>query len=596
MRKFRSLGAAIVLSVFILAGTITAFGDTKTVKFNDIDTSWAKQNIINVYTKGLMDGITETSFKPKDNVKSYDVIASIARMINGPNTDNLSTYETKYKSSLDEYKVPANYRKEVAFCIEKGILDMSKNDLSSLTNDPNEKSKKLYATKIDVSVYLGRAFGVKINKDIALSYKDAIFIYSDYKSYVDFLAKKGVVSSTGNDKGEFEPYVNITRETFAKMLDVSSGVYESEYKNGQSTAPTNTDNTSNPGSNGSTTSGSTTNNTDTNNTGTGNNGSGTEITVTNPDTVTYSATVDQVIPEYGNMRVYIKESNGTQTQKVYKVADNVVCTIDGASSYYYKLKQGDTISIGVSGDTIYKITSESAVKKLVGTITDMNISDKITLVMQASSGETQSYLITDKTVIIKDGKTVGYQDLNKGNSVVITISNNELVEVNADGVKNSDKGVIESITYSRSTPPKLVISAADGKRSEYFVSRSITADNIIIEGSAGNVYSLRPGMQVSVEVVDDEISSIVTLKTVSNLETRAGIKSINLEARYILVSVYDEISKQNIEKMVFLTNAKIADLELNNLSIDKLKVGQIIRIYGTEDTEGIVAKSIIVEQ
>ena len=87
--------------------------------------------------------------------------------------------------------------------------------------------------------------------------------------------------------------------------------------------------------------------------------------------------------------------------------------------------------------------------------------------MRTQNGETRLYNYSQNHSD-KDGKSALWQELKKDNDLVITTSYNELIEINADGVKSSDKGVIESLVFSRIAPPKLVITALDGSQNEYY--------------------------------------------------------------------------------------------------------------------------------
>ncbi len=89
MKKFKFLKATVISFALLIAVTGVAYADNGASKFTDIDDSWAKQHIINVYNKGLMGGATETQFKPGDHVKNYDALVSISRMINKEKDINL---------------------------------------------------------------------------------------------------------------------------------------------------------------------------------------------------------------------------------------------------------------------------------------------------------------------------------------------------------------------------------------------------------------------------------------------------------------------------------------------------------------------------
>ncbi|MHB1394731.1 MAG: S-layer homology domain-containing protein [Clostridia bacterium] len=569
MKKLKILKAAVVLFALLFAVAGVAYADNNTSKFTDIDNSWAKQHIINVYSKGLMGGSAETQFKPGDYIKNYDALVSISRMINREKDINLEQLEKKYQVSVIEmFKVPDYARKDVLMCLDKGII--SDFDVSAFAGTT-------YATKKDIAKYLGLAFGVTVNKSappVVLAFKDSMYIPTIYKPYVEFLIKKGVINASGDVNGKFNPDSFINRAAFAKMLDISNTVYEKE-KLGLDTTTTDT---------------STTDTTASENTGSG--VIEPDTTVSTPPAVVeegvkadVTAYVDEVIAEYGNLAVFV----GTE-RKIYKVADNAACTIDEVSIGYWELKKSDVVKLYLENGKIIKIIGESRVRKTVGKLVNIQSGDKTTLTMETLAGGTKNYIITAKTTVIKDGKSALWQELKNGNNLLITTSYDELLEINADGVKSTDKGVIESVVYSRMAPPKIVITALDGSQNTYYANKSIE-----IIGAGSEVYSLRPGMQVAVNLLDDEISKIeVVNETVSVLvELKGVIKSIDVDSKTVVVEVYDSKTNKYTDKKVYTNiETKIADIDFNLLGLSSLKVNQIVSIRGTGSVEGVFAKTI----
>lgn len=570
MKKFKVLKATVVLFALLFAVTGVAYADSNTSKFTDIDNSWAKQHIISVYNKGLMGGITETQFKPGDNVKNYDALVSISRMINRENDINLEQLEKKYQESvIKKFNVPEYARKDILICLDKGII--SDFDVSAF-------SGAAYATKKDIAKYLALAFGVKADNNappVVLAFKDSMYIPTMYKPYVEFLIKIDVVNAGGDANGKFNPDAFIDRASFAKMLDISNSVYEKE-KLGLDTPVIGSGSTGTPvpGTNP------------------GSQGLWPDTTVTTPPVIVengaqadVTAYVDEVVAEYGNLAVFV----GTE-RRFYKVADNVVCTIDDVSSGYWNLKKSDMVKLYLENGKIVKIVGENKVRKTVGKLVGIQSKDKTVLAIETLNGEKRSYTITAKTIVIKDGKNALWQELKEGNSLVITTSYDELLEINADGIKSTDKGVIESVTYSRIAPPKLVITALDGSQNTYYANKSIE-----ITGAGSDVYSLRPGMQVEISLLDDEISKIAVINEAASImvELKGVIKSIDLDAKLITVEVYDSNTSKYVDKKIY-TNAetKIADVDFNLMGLNSLKVSQIIGIRGTGTADGVFAKTI----
>lgn len=214
--KYKKIAAVITAATVFLSTMSMAFAETP---FTDIENNWAKAHIISVNEKGLMNGTAEGKFSPDVAVMKYSAIISIARMMGTANMD-LSDLVIKHKAVLDKYNVPEYARKETAFCLDKGIVQ-GEIEMDKFAAYPQ-------ATKLDICVYLGRAFGVQLDTSkppVTLSFKDALAIPSMYKIYVDHMIKIGVVNGKGDAEGLFKPEMPVTRAMFAKMLDAASNEY-----------------------------------------------------------------------------------------------------------------------------------------------------------------------------------------------------------------------------------------------------------------------------------------------------------------------------------------------------------------------------------
>lgn len=563
MKKMKLLKATVIILALLFAVTGVAYADNYTSNFTDIDGHWAEQNINSVYSKGLMSGVTETTFNPGGLVKNLDAIVSISRMVNSENDINMEQLGIKYQESvIEKFKVPEYARKHVLMCLNKGII--SDYDVSAFAAFP-------YATKKDIAKYLGLAFGVTVKKDappVVLAFKDSMYVPTIYKPYVEFLIKNGVINASGDANGNFNPDSNIDRASFAKMLDIASTAYSG--LNGTTLPDTNTNNN--------------TNNPDTD-TYTDTDSSDPSDATDSGMQVDVTAIVDGVIPEYGNLAVFV----GTD-RKVYTVAENVTCTIDDVESGFWKLKKSDIVKLYLENDKIIKIIGESKIRKMVGKLISIQSTDKTVLKMETLNGDIRNYTISSKTIVIKDGKTALWQELKEGNNLVITTSYEDLIEINADGVKGVDKGVIESIVFSRIAPPKIVITTPNGSQNEYYTDKEIE-----IDGADGDEYSLRPGMQVEAILLDDEISKITVINETGSVlvKLEGVIKSIDLDAKLLVLEVYDNNTNKYIDKTVYTTDeTKIQDIDFNSIGLGDLKVSQIISIRGTGSVEGTFAKTI----
>lgn len=191
--------------------------------FIDIEDNWARNYIVSVYEKGLMNGTAADKFSPSDSVNKYSVLVTIANMMKAEETAELDELVEKYKNDLDKFKVPSYAIKESAFALEKEIV--TDYELDKMNQEPK-------ATKQDICVYLGRAFNVKQDPLLPapqLFFTDTEYILRPYRVYVDYMIKINVVDGKGDKNGYFKPDDLVTRAMFAKMLDEASNAYDEEF-------------------------------------------------------------------------------------------------------------------------------------------------------------------------------------------------------------------------------------------------------------------------------------------------------------------------------------------------------------------------------
>ncbi|MFA7573337.1 MAG: S-layer homology domain-containing protein [Lutispora sp.] len=323
--------AAILTATILLSTTTMAFADTP---FIDIEKNWAKAHIISVNEKGLMNGTEADKFSPDKAVDKYSAIISIARMM-GTNNMDLNDVVNYQKDVLDKYKVPEYAMRETAFCLDKGIVQ-GEIEMDKFGNQAQ-------ATKLDVCVYLGRAFGVNYDAakpPVILSYTDAYSIPSMYRVYIDHMIKIGVVDGKGDAEGLFNPNTPITRAMFAKMLDAASIEYvKTDITTDTPTEPVqneNTDTVTTPTDNGTA-----------------------EVTKNKGtiDSITYSRS--------SQPKILLETENKTMTE--YTIPEDLMkenIIINGQLSDVYSLRPGLFVEVEILSGKIDRISTVEIIKQI----------------------------------------------------------------------------------------------------------------------------------------------------------------------------------------------------------------------------------------
>jgi hypothetical protein len=391
-----------------------------------------------------------------------------------------------------------------------------------------------------------------------------------------------VLNSQGDIAGKFNPDELITRETYAKMLDVASN----KYNQVTPTAPATPTVPVTP------------------NVPTTPIVPETPIIPTTPVIPTtptvpaiqpdYTGKVEQVIVEYGVIVFQIQDANNTTTKKSFSVADNITCIIDGVESLdYWKLKNGDKVFIYLNKEgKISKLVVDSRIKKITGTVESLLATDKMELMIKVKDVGSKKYFITPSTKITKNKSLVKYDALKAGDKVQLTVSDEEVLDINADSTITTSNGIIESIMYTRTAAPMITLIGSSGEPIKYFIRKDLESKNILVNDKASLVYDLRPGMQVKVELENDEIIKLTTTRIETSSKMDGTIKYINGTFEILVLSKFGADGVETT-KEISVKDCKITDVNLNELTIDKIKVGDPVTVFAVDNAGKLKASLII---
>ncbi|WP_018757407.1 S8 family serine peptidase [Paenibacillus terrigena] len=179
---------------------------SRTVKFDDITSSWAASDITALANKLIIDGTSETTFAPKNNLTRAEFTALLVRSL-GLRTNSAAPTFSDVKGS--EW-----YAGDIAAASQAGLIQ----GLGNGQFAPNAN-----VTRQELTVILARALkltGVelKASNPSFQGYSDDDQI-SDYaKESVKALSSAGIIGGDDSQKGQFLPTTATTRETVAAAL------------------------------------------------------------------------------------------------------------------------------------------------------------------------------------------------------------------------------------------------------------------------------------------------------------------------------------------------------------------------------------------
>jgi len=188
-----------VVGILILASSMVAFCQN-----SDVEKHWAKNEINYIKEKKIVQGYTDGSFKPNNQITKAEFYKIINGLMGYSDTTNISFSDVNEKDW---------FYKEVAKGVNAGYI---------LEKEGTKLNPNSYITREEVARIIGTSFGLDSSDEkIAEGFTDGQGISKEAKGYVSSLKKKKYIQ--GYEDGTFRPENTITRAEVVKMLYNISG-------------------------------------------------------------------------------------------------------------------------------------------------------------------------------------------------------------------------------------------------------------------------------------------------------------------------------------------------------------------------------------
>ncbi|WFD10561.1 S-layer homology domain-containing protein [Tepidibacter hydrothermalis] len=627
IKKWVKSTLAVMLAVFlILTSVMYSFGAQM---FTDVtDKHWSKKYVESMSSKKIVTGYEDATFKPDKSVSRIESIVLITRLFDPKEVQ--ATYDankSKYEKALKDYGILtyADWAKEeIVFALEKNIINNEKL-LSSFVKNGNPQN----ALRWEIAVYLARGLDLEkeLNKVVVLGFKDANQIPSEAKPYVDVLIKKGIINSSGDYKGNFNPKNPVTRAEMSKMLYVA---YDLKNKNGNTN--TNTD---------------TNKNTDTN-TNTDNSQILTSVEGKIDDVLEYNGNITLTIKDsrdkklvFSNKKSDISIKFGSQTAKIedlkegrevkltisgsklysvklsdveeekegyfytvsfdangnhtikfkignnyeeYKVKSTTKIKLDGENASAYNLDKEDKVTIKIKNGDIEEIDAISKNFEVDGIIQEVS-SSKIEIETDDKHKKTYKFDIDKDVKVKRNNDRAKVSDLRVGDKVDLEVEYDKVVDIDADTVKTKVKGILKEIKMAQT--PEITILDNDNKTKTYKLAPGFEVE---VDDRSAGLYDLRINHKIEITLESGEVTEIEADDNVSMSTYTGKIKDIDTGDNEI------ELENNTDGKTIYIrystSRVKFIDIDGHSLSESNFDDDDIISVVG-EDKLGSVEAKII---
>lgn len=198
-----------------------------TGKFTDVPAAhWADKHITKLALQGIVEGGTDGTFKPGDNVTQQEAVVMAIRFMGKKNEVN---FDSEFVGNKD-FKVGNFFKPYIAYAFQHGLLDEAE-EYKLAEADPKNDWGSRKASREWITKLMIRAIGQKSTAESLASspvaFSDGNQVSAAYKGYVNAAVHLQLVKGVTADK--FDPKGSITRAALATMFSRAESQADVDY-------------------------------------------------------------------------------------------------------------------------------------------------------------------------------------------------------------------------------------------------------------------------------------------------------------------------------------------------------------------------------
>lgn len=289
--------------------------------------------------------------------------------------------------------------------------------------------------------------------------------------------------------------------------------------------------------------------------------------------------------------VYITDAF-TGKEVSYTVSQSAAITYNGELRTLSQIEAGWYVTVMVSNNMIVQMDAYPGSVTVEGTLSSITYgaATVIQITLEDDSVVSYSLDITDLPDINRSGKQSSIDQLRTGDQVMLTLRYNEVSRIDATPQTANLTGVIDRVNLERSGVV-IDVTLSDGKSATYTVSDGVSVSQ---NGSASNVYNLKPGYSIAMVTNGEQIISIeITAVAASSDQLLGTIYTINPSGSNKSMTLL--VSGNPTPINVDLRSVKIiADRSGNSLYLTSgFATGDTVQVMGSYDGATFIANILI---
>ncbi len=592
MKKTISMLLASALSI---SAAMPVFAADTFKDVNENSYEWAYEYVEDMAEKGLISGYEDGTFRPGNSVSRMEAFALFARLMGSNNETNAETLQLakeKYADVLEDYGL--SYAEgDVAFMLYRGVISEDELDTYFKGSKKSEAMPRYEAAILITKAMLAEEAATS-EVLIDMEYTDVADIPKSARQYVYYVSQKGIMTGMGD--GEFSPATSVLRGQIAVMLSKTANsanyFFETAKLESVDTDAKNIkikDYDSEIGYSDNTKIYKNGNLSDDSALAAGQNvvltysedDSGVTLAFADIMEVEIDETVNAVFTGYassgGKLTVTVKDP-ATGRSTTYNCSADATITLNGAVSDINKLREGDYVVLGLSGDTVAEIaTIEKSESIKNATLEKIDPTGRITISHEDSEYDGQEYVLGTDAKIYKNGNTSEFSALYRGDALTIKLEYGVVASINATSSVKKVTGVLKS--YTISTNPTITIKS-DGNEYTYDILSGVA---ITINGEAAKLADFEIGSSVTLTIESDAVKSVTASSaagTTASSSLTGVVTSVSTTAKVILIS-YNEAGSETTAYISCTDNTKYYVIPtLSEYSLKQIKEGDTVVAYG----------------
>ena len=257
-------------------------------------------------------------------------------------------------------------------------------------------------------------------------------------------------------------------------------------------------------------------------------------------------------------QIIIDEKTGLRT---YRMSKNIDVSISGMlTATPSSLKEGDLATYTISEGVMVAIAVGENTDSYGGnaTVKSIDTTNRIVNYLTTGNDLKAAYYNSGLTVNFNSGSSGSINDLQVGDSINITVSNNQItaITVTSRSISEGLKGTLYSIN---TTDDYIIITNSNGTRVTYDLASNV---KVTLYGDSASLSSLSKGMQVELTLQNNEVTRIKANDLVEGI-----VKAVNTTAKTIQVTTDSGTETYDVSSNVKVYFYKTTSSRLSSVSV-----------------------------